>query len=82
MINIYVSNLPYRVGDEELREIFAPYGEISRAKVVKDKDTNRSKGFGFVEMSNDDEGKTAIDALNGKDVGGRAIRVSQARPRE
>ncbi|ARR04601.1 MULTISPECIES: RNA recognition motif domain-containing protein [Campylobacter] len=82
MLNIYVSNLPYRLSNEELRDIFAAYGEVSRVKIVKDKDTNRSKGFGFVEMPNDDEGKRAIAELNDKDVGGRALRVNEARPRE
>ncbi|MBE6430247.1 MAG: RNA-binding protein [Campylobacter sp.] len=82
VLNIYVSNLPYRLSNEELRDIFAAYGEVSRVKIVKDKDTNRSKGFGFVEMPNDDEGKRAIAELNDKDVGGRALRVNEARPRE
>ena len=82
MLNIYVSNLPYRLSNEELRDIFAAYGEVSRVKIVKDKDTNRSKGFGFVEMPNDDECKRAIAELNDKDVGGRALRVNEARPRE
>ncbi|MBQ8820741.1 RNA-binding protein [Campylobacter sp.] len=82
VLNIYVSNLPYRLSNEELRDIFAAYGEVSRVKIVKDKETNRSKGFGFVEMPNDDEGKMAIAKLNDKDVGGRALRVNEARPRE
>lgn len=82
VLNIYVSNLPYRLSNEELRDIFAAYGEVSRVKIVKDKDTNRSKGFGFVEMPNDDEGKRAIAELNDKDVGGRALRVNETRPRE
>lgn len=82
VLNIYVSNLPYRLSNEELRDIFAAYGEVSRVKIVKDKETNRSKGFGFVEMPNDDEGKRAIAELNDKDVGSRALRVNEARPRE
>lgn len=83
MINIYVSNLPYRINDEELREIFAAYGGVvNRAKIVKDKATNRSRGFGFVEMENDDEARVAIDNLNGKDIGGRAIKVNEAKPKE
>lgn len=82
MINIYVSNLPYRINDEELREIFAAYGVVNRAKIVKDKATNRSRGFGFVEMENDDEARVAIDDLNGKDIGGRAIKVNEAKPKE
>lgn len=82
MINIYVSNLPYRTNDEELREIFTAYGVVNRAKIVKDKATNRSRGFGFVEMENDDEARVAIDNLNGKDIGGRAIKVNEAKPKE
>ncbi|WP_096017784.1 RNA recognition motif domain-containing protein [Campylobacter lanienae] len=81
-MNIYVSNLPYRINDEELREIFAAYGVVNRAKIVKDKATNRSMGFGFVEMENDDEARVAIDNLNGKDIGGRAIKVNEAKPKE
>ncbi|MCI7364611.1 RNA recognition motif domain-containing protein [Campylobacter lanienae] len=81
-MNIYVSNLPYRINDEELREIFAAYGVVNRAKIVKDKATNRSRGFGFVEMENDDEARVAIDNLNGKDIGGRAIKVNEAKPKE
>ncbi|WP_096015654.1 RNA recognition motif domain-containing protein [Campylobacter lanienae] len=81
-MNIYVSNLPYRTNDEELREIFAAYGVVNRAKIVKDKATNRSRGFGFVEMENDDEARVAIDNLNGKDIGGRAIKVNEAKPKE
>ncbi|WP_096016540.1 RNA recognition motif domain-containing protein [Campylobacter lanienae] len=81
-MNIYVSNLPYRINDEELGEIFAAYGVVNRAKIVKDKATNRSRGFGFVEMENDDEARVAIDDLNGKDIGGRAIKVNEAKPKE
>ncbi|WP_096022196.1 RNA recognition motif domain-containing protein [Campylobacter lanienae] len=81
-MNIYVSNFPYRINDEELREIFAAYGVVNRAKIVKDKATNRSRGFGFVEMENDDEARVAIDNLNGKDIGGRAIKVNEAKPKE
>lgn len=82
MLNIYVGNLPYRMSEAELREVFAEFGEVVRAKIVKDKDTNRSKGFGFVEMSNDNDGKRAIEALNNKEVNGRALRINEARPRE
>lgn len=82
MINIYVGNLSYRMSEAELREAFSEFGEVSRAKIVKDKETNRSKGFGFVEMSVDDQAKKAIEALNGKEVGGRALRVNEARPKD
>ncbi|ANE32882.1 RNA-binding region RNP-1 [Campylobacter hyointestinalis] len=82
MINIYVGNLSYRMSEAELREAFSEFGEVTRAKIVKDKETNRSKGFGFVEMSTDAEAKKAIEAMNGKDIGGRALRVNEARPRD
>lgn len=68
--------------EAELREAFSEFGEVTRAKIVKDKETNRSKGFGFIEMSSDAEAKKAIDGMNGKEVGGRALRVNEARPRD
>lgn len=80
-MNIYVGNLSYRMTDAELREAFAPFGEIRRAKIVFDRETNRSKGFGFVEMDDDVAAQKAIDELNGKDIGGRTIRVNEAKPR-
>lgn len=80
-MNIYAGNLSYSVTDDDLREMFEPYGEVSRASVISDRESGRSKGFGFVEMTNDDEAKSAIDALNGKDLKGRAINVNEARPR-
>lgn len=81
MINIYVGNLSYRMTEADLKEVFGSYGEVTCTKIVKDKETNRSKGFGFVEMSNNDEAKKAIEAINGKEIGGRAIRVNEARPK-
>lgn len=81
-MNIYVGNLPYSVRDDELRELFAEYGEVSSAKVIMDRETNRSKGFGFVEMPDNGAAQAAIDALNGNDSGGRPLRVNEARPRE
>ncbi|WP_038455672.1 RNA recognition motif domain-containing protein [Campylobacter iguaniorum] len=81
-MNIYVGNLSYRMTEAELREAFSEFGEVTRAKIVKDKETNRSKGFGFIEMSSDAEAKKAIDGMNGKEVGGRALRVNEARPRD
>ncbi|MBX3178550.1 MAG: RNA-binding protein [Candidatus Hydrogenedentes bacterium] len=80
-MNIYAGNLSYNVTDEDLKEIFGAYGEVSRASVISDRETGRSKGFGFVEMPVDDEAKQAIDALNGKDVKGRTMNVNEARPR-
>ena len=81
-MNIYVSNLSFAVQDEDLREFFAEYGEVSSAKVIKDKYTNRSKGFGFVEMSDDVAAQKAISELDGGIVEGRAIKVMVARPKE
>jgi cold-inducible RNA-binding protein len=79
---LFVGGLPYALTDDQLRELFAPVGEVVSAKVIVDRDTNRSKGFGFVEMSSDDEAKAAVDQLNGKEVEGRSINVSEARPQE
>ena len=81
-MNIYVSNLSFAVQDEDLRSYFAEYGEVTSAKVIMDKFTNRSKGFGFVEMSDDAAAQKAIDELDGATVDGRGIRVSVAKPRE
>ena len=81
-MNIYVSNLSFAVQDEDLREYFSEYGEVSSAKVIMDKFTNRSKGFAFVEMSDDAAASKAINELNGAMVDGRALRVSEAKPRE
>jgi len=81
-MNIYVGNLSFRTDDEELREVFAEFGDVASAKVVIDRETDRSRGFGFVEMDNDDEGKAAIEALDGAEVSGRNLRVNEAKPRE
>ena len=75
-------NLSFRTDDEELREVFAEFGDVTSAKVIMDRETDRSRGFGFVEMASDDEGKAAIEALDGAEVGGRNLRVNEARPRE
>ncbi|MEM6286309.1 MAG: RNA-binding protein, partial [Bacteroidota bacterium] len=82
MKNIYVANLPYSTGDDELRATFEAYGTVDKATVIKDRDTGRSRGFGFVEMSNDDEANAAIENLNGSDMGGRPLTVNEARPRQ
>jgi cold-inducible RNA-binding protein len=79
---LFVGSLPYAVTDEELSEMFSGAGTVVSAKVIMDRDSGRSKGFGFVEMSTDDEAKAAISQLNGKDVNGRAIVVNEARPQE
>ena len=81
-MNIYVGNLPYSIRDDELRELFAEYGAVTSAKVIMDRETNRSKGFGFVEMSDDSAAQAAIDGLNGQDNDGRPLRVNEARPRD
>ncbi|MBT8428340.1 MAG: RNA-binding protein [Gammaproteobacteria bacterium] len=81
-MNIYVGNLAYGVTDDELRETFSAFGEVERASVIMDRDTGRSKGFGFVEMPDDSQAKAAIEGLNEKDLSGRAIRVNEAKPRE
>jgi RNA recognition motif-containing protein len=81
-MNIYVSNLSFAVQDEDLRGFFAEYGEVTSAKVIMDKFTNRSRGFGFVEMSDKTAAQTAIKELDGATVDGRQIKVNEARPRE
>ncbi|MBI1782791.1 MAG: RNA-binding protein [Sphingobacteriales bacterium] len=81
-MNLYVSNLGFSVTDKGLADLFAPYGNVSSAKVIMDKFTQQSRGFGFVEMSDDNAATKAINELNGKMVDGRAIKVSEARPRE
>lgn len=80
-MNIYVGNLPYSVGEEDLQEIFSEFGEIESVKIITDKYSGRSKGFGFVVMENDEEAKAAIENLNGKSVDNREITVNEARPR-
>ena len=80
--NIYVGNLPYNMDDDGLGEIFNPYGQVTSARVIKDKFTSRSRGFGFVEMANDEEALKAITELNGKSFDERDLKVSEAKPRE
>ena len=80
-MNLYVGNLSYDMSEENLRTQFAEYGEVQSAKIITDKFTGRSRGFGFVEMNSDDEGKKAMEELNGKDVEGRQLVVNEARPR-
>lgn len=81
-MNIYVSNLSFNVTDEDLEDFFADYGQVSSAKVITDKFTNKSRGFGFVEMPDDEAARKAIAELDGGIVEGRAIKVTEARPRE
>ncbi|MCK4464881.1 MAG: RNA-binding protein [Bacteroidales bacterium] len=80
-MNIYVGNLHYNVTEDELKEIFKGYGEVVSSKIITDKYSGRSKGFGFIEMSNDSEAKEAIDGVNGTEIGGREVKVNQARER-
>lgn len=80
-MNIYVGNLPWSTSEDELRELFEEYGEVSSVNIIKDRDSGRSRGFGFVEM--EEEGaRAAIEALDGEELDGRALKVNQARPRE
>ena len=80
-MNLYVGNLSYDMSEENLRSEFAEYGEVQSAKIITDKFTGRSRGFGFVEMTSDDEGKKAMEELNGKEIEGRQLVVNEARPR-
>lgn len=81
-MNIYVSNINFRTSTDSLEALFAQYGEVSSANIITDRETGRSRGFGFVEMPNDEEGQKAIDALNGKDFEGKTLSINVARPRE
>jgi RNA recognition motif-containing protein len=81
-MNIYVGNLSYSLSESELRDAFAAYGEVSSVNVLMDRETGRSRGFGFVEMPNQAEAEAAVAEINGKEVGGRPLRVNEARPRE
>ena len=81
-MNIYVSNLSFNIQDEDLEGFFTEFGKVTSAKVIMDKVTSQSRGFGFVEMPNQEEAKKAIEALDGAVADGRAVRVSEARPRE
>ncbi|HEX4924837.1 MAG TPA: RNA-binding protein [Bdellovibrionales bacterium] len=77
---LYVGNLPFSQTDQDLVNTFSQFGTVESARIITDRDTGRSKGFGFVEMSSDDEATNAISALNGKDMGGRPLTVNEARP--
>lgn len=81
-MDIYVGNLPYDYSDQELSEVFAQFGEVVSAKIILDRETGRSKGFGFVTMSNDEEANAAVAAMDGADIAGRPAKVNSARPRE
>ena len=81
MVNIYVGNLPYNTMEADLQQAFEAYGTVGRAKVITDRETGKSRGFGFVEMPNDAEAEAAIEGLNGADFGGRRLVVNKARPK-
>jgi len=81
-MNIYVGNTAYTTSEDGLRDMFSAYGEVAEARIVTDRETGRSKGFGFVEMPDSNSAQSAIDALNGKEIDGRALTVNEARPRE
>ncbi len=81
-MKLYVGNLPYSVTDSDLQNMFEPHGTVQSAQVIMDRDTGRSKGFGFVEMDSGEQAQAAITALNGREVDGRALTVNEARPRE
>ncbi len=81
-MNIFVGNLPFSTSEDDLRDAFGAFGEVSSVKIIVDRETGRSRGFGFVEMPSDQEAQAAIQELDQKDYDGRQIRVSEARPRE
>ena len=81
MKNIFVGNLSFNTNEDELRQIFEAYGQVDRVSILTDRDTGRSRGFGFVEMTSDEDGEKAIAALNGSQFGGRTINVNEARPK-
>ena len=81
MKNIFVGNLSFNTNEDELRQIFEGYGQVDRVSILTDRDTGRSRGFGFVEMASDEDGEKAITALNGSQFGGRTINVNEARPK-
>lgn len=81
MKNIFVGNLSFNTNEDELRQMFESYGQVDRVSIMTDRDTGRSRGFGFVEMASNEDGEKAITALNGSQVGGRTINVNEARPK-
>ncbi len=81
MINIYVGNISFETGDQQLQEIFSQHGEVEDVQIITDRETERSRGFGFVKMRDDNAGRAAIDALNGQELAGRHITVNEAKPR-
>jgi len=82
MLNIYVGNLPFSATESELEALFGEYGQVERVSLISDRETGRPRGFGFVEMVDDGEGRKAIESVNGVDMGGRTLTVNEARPRQ
>ena len=82
MFNIFVGNLSFEATEEELRGLFAEHGEVIKVNIVTDRDTGRPRGFGFVEMADENSGRTAIEKVNGREVGGRTLTVNEAKARE
>ena len=81
-MNLYVGNLPWTCSEEEIEALFAQYGDVKTVRIITDRDSGRSKGFGFVEMESKEAGQAAIDNLDGKDFGGRDLKVNEAKPRD
>lgn len=81
MKNLFVGNLPFSATEDALRDLFSPFGEVQQVRIMTDRDTGKSRGFAFVEMAQNDDAEKAIAALNGKDLGGRALTINEARPR-
>ena len=81
-MNLYVGNLSYDMTDEDLQQVFEEYGTVNKVNIIMDRDSGRSKGFGFVEMENSEDGEKAVQELDGQEVKGRNLKVNQARPRE
>ena len=81
-MNIYVANIPWKASEDQLKQLFAEFGEVNSAKIIMDKVTQRSRGFGFIEMADDTAGRNAINSLNGQDFLGKSLVVNEARPRE
>ena len=82
MINIYVGNLPYNTSEGDLEDLFGQFGEVVKAAIIMDRETGRSRGFGFVEMTSPEDGRKAIEALQGSDFNGRSLTINEAKPRE
>ena len=80
-MNIYVGNLPYSITPDEVKNVFSVYGEVAAVRLVKDRETGRAKGFGFVEMHDEAQAKAALEAMNGQEIGGRKVVVNEANPR-